>query len=133
MSDSSIPQLLLVEPEMILAELTAFRLELLGYGIESVAEGGLAKDRLRRGRVDLMIVDTKLREGDGIEWLTELRLEFTAEDLPVLMFSLDPSLETVRRAFLAGAQDYLVTPFDPTVLETKVQNLLSANGAMVAL
>ncbi|EMI46435.1 two-component system response regulator [Rhodopirellula sp. SWK7] len=133
MSDSSIPQLLLVEPETILADLTAFRLELLGYGIETVSEGGQAKDRLRRGRFDLMIVDTKLPEGDGIEWLTELRLETKAEDLPVLMFSLDPSLETVRRAFLAGAQDYLVTPFDPTVLETKVQILLSASGGLMAV
>ena len=72
-----------------------------------------------------MIVDTKLPEGDGIEWLAELRLEFKVEDFPVLMFSLDPSLESVRRAILAGAQDYLITPFDPTVLEEKVENLLS--------
>ena len=125
MFDSTQSKLLLVEPEIVLADLSAFRLELLGYGIQTAASGAEAKDVLRRERVDLMIVDTKLPEGDGIEWLSELRLEFNAEQVPVLMFSLDPSLETVRRAFLAGAQDYLITPFDPTVLESKVQNLLT--------
>jgi DNA-binding response OmpR family regulator len=124
MSDSSIAQILLVEPEVILADLTAFRLELLGYDISVVAEGAQAKDRLRQASFDLMIVDTKLPEGDGIEWLTELRLEFKPDDVPVLMFSLDPSLESVRRAYLAGAQDYLITPFDPTVLEEKIQGLI---------
>ncbi len=126
MFDSTQSKLLLVEPEIVLADLTAFRLELLGYGIQTAVSGAEAKDVLRRERVDLMIVDTKLPEGDGIEWLSGLRLEFNAEQVPVLMFSLDPSLETVRRAFLAGAQDYLITPFDPTVLESKVQNLLTA-------
>jgi DNA-binding response OmpR family regulator len=126
MFDSTQSKLLLVEPEIVLADLSAFRLELLGYGIQTAVSGAEAIDVLRRERVDLMIVDTKIPEGDGIEWLSELRLEFNAEQVPVLMFSLDPSLETVRRAFLAGAQDYLITPFDPTVLESKVQNLLTA-------
>jgi len=118
-------QLLLVEPESVLADLTQFRLELLGYHVSVVDRGAAALDLLRRDRVDLMIVDTKLPDGDGLEWLSQTRLEFKAEDLPVLIFSLDPSLETVQRSFLAGAQDYLITPFDPTVLERKVQELLS--------
>ncbi|SMP68808.1 Response regulator receiver domain-containing protein [Neorhodopirellula lusitana] len=118
-------RILLVEPESVLADLTSFRLELLGYDIKIVSEGAQAKDWLRHESIDLLIVDTKLPHGDGIEWLTELRLEYKAnESFPVLMLSLDPSLESVRRAYLAGAQDYLITPFDPTVLEEKIQNLV---------
>lgn len=122
-------KLLLIEPEAVLADLTSFRLELLGYQINVLDCGLPAIDHLRRDPVDLLIVDTALPEGDGIEWLSQLRLEFRVEDLPVLMFSLDPSLETVRRSYLAGAQDYLITPFDPTVLEEKVQRLLSGEYA----
>lgn len=129
MSQPTNAKLLLVEPERVLADLTAFRLELLGYDLTRVGEGAQAKDHLRHHSIDLMIVDTKLPEGDGIEWLTELRLEHKVDDFPVLMFSLDPSLESVRRAILAGAQDYLITPFDPTVLEEKIQNLLSHSVA----
>lgn len=124
MIDSQHARLLLVEPEEVLADLASFRLELLGYQMQVVSSGLEAMDHLRRDRFDLMIVNTNLPEGDGVEWLTQLRLEIKADALPAMMFSLDPSLETVRRAYLAGAQDYLITPFDPTVLEEKVRKLL---------
>ena len=125
MTDHSTANILLVEPESILADLTAFRLELLGFDMTVVSAGAQARDQLRQKSFDLLVVDTKLPEGDGIEWLTELRLEVKQDEMPVLMLSLDPSLESVRRAYLAGAQDYLITPFDPTVLEEKIQVLLA--------
>ena len=46
---------------------------------------------------------------------------------PSSFFSLDPSLETVERAFHAGTQDYLITPFDPTVMEEKIEALLATH------
>lgn len=132
MTDHSTAKILLVEPESVLADLTAFRLELLGYDMTVVSGGAQARDQLHQGAFDLLVVDTKLPEGDGIEWLTELRLEFKQDDVPVLMLSLDPSLESVRRAYLAGAQDYLITPFDPTVLEEKIQVLLTLQTQSVS-
>lgn len=125
MIDSEHARLLLVEPEVVLADLASFRLELLGYQMQVVSSGLEAMDHLRRDSFDLLIVDTNLPEGDGVEWLTQLRLEIKSDALPAMMFSLDPSLETVRRSYLAGAQDYLITPFDPTVLEEKVRKLLT--------
>lgn len=118
-------RLILVQPEKVLAELTAFRLELLGYGIEVFSTAVDAMASLTDQLPDLAIVDTTLADMDGIEWITTLRAEYTAEQLPVLMFSQDPSLETVERAFFAGAQDYVLTPYDPTVLEEKIERLLS--------
>ncbi|MCC9643025.1 response regulator [Rhodopirellula sp. JC740] len=131
MFETTQAQLLMLEPEQVLADLAAFRLELLGYRLEVVSSGAEAVDRLRSQPADLLILDTKLPEGDGLEWLTELRLEFSPEQVPALVFSLDPSLEMVRRAYLAGAQDYLITPFDPTVLEEKVQKLLPTHAETV--
>lgn len=76
---------------------------------------------------DLVVVDTVLPDGDGIEWIARAREEISIENLPIIVFSLDPSLETVERAFHAGAQDYLITPFDPTVMEMKVEALLDGH------
>ena len=126
MLDSSDAKLLLVLTEPVLAELTSFRLELLGYQIEMVSSGGQAMAAIQNELPDLVIADTSLRDGDGIEWIARLRREYTAEQLPVMVFSLDPSLETVQRANHAGAQDYLITPFDPTVMEEKIETLLAA-------
>ncbi len=125
MFDSSGVKLLLVQAEPVLAELTSFRLELLGYQIELTGSGNEALASMQTSLPDLVIVDTVLPEGDGIEWIARVRAEFTAEQVPILVFSLDPSLETVERAVHAGAQDYLITPFDPTVMEEKIEILLA--------
>lgn len=125
MFDSSGVKLLLVQAEPVLAELTSFRLELLGYQIELNSSGNEALASMQKELPDLVIVDTVLPDGDGIEWIARVRAEFGAEQVPIIVFSLDPSLETVERAFHAGAQDYLITPFDPTVMEEKIETLLA--------
>lgn len=117
--------LLLVEPDPVLADLASYRLQLLGYRVDVVDGGAAAGDRLRKEPYKLLILDTKLADGDGLEWLTTLRIEVKASELPAMVLSLDPSLEMVRRAFLAGAQDYLITPFDPSVLEEKIEQLVA--------
>lgn len=124
MFDSANFRLLLVFSEPVLRELTEFRLQLLGFGVESVEDGAQAAAAISRALPDLMIFDTVLRDGDGLEWLARLRSEYPADQLPAIVFSLDPSLETVERAFHAGSQDYLITPFDPTVMEEKIETLL---------
>jgi DNA-binding response OmpR family regulator len=127
--DSSGAKLLLVQAEPVLAELTSFRLELLGYQIELVGTGGEAFSSIQQSLPDLVIVDTSLPDGDGIEWIARVRGEYRADQVPVIVFSLDPSLETVERGFHAGAQDYLITPFDPTVMEEKIEALLANRHA----
>ena len=129
MFDSSDARLLLVQSEPVLAELTSFRLELLGYQIELVHTGGEAFASIQKSLPDLVIVDTSLPDGDGIEWIARVRGEYSADQVPVIVFSLDPSLETVERGFHAGAQDYLITPFDPTVMEEKIEALLANRHA----
>jgi DNA-binding response OmpR family regulator len=127
--DSSDAKLLLVQSEPVLAELTSFRLELLGYQIELVQTGGEAFSSIQKSLPDLVIVDTSLPDGDGIEWIVRVRSEYSADQVPVIVFSLDPSLETVERGFHAGAQDYLITPFDPIVMEEKIEALLANRNA----
>lgn len=128
MFNSKGAKLLLVQSEPVLGELASFRLELLGYEITLVASGTEAISTARESLPDLLIVDTSLPEGDGLEWLSRMRSEFTPDQLPVLVFSLDPSLETVERAYHAGAQDFLITPFDPVIMEEKIEELLSSRN-----
>jgi DNA-binding response OmpR family regulator len=128
--DSSKSRLLLVQSEPVLAELTQFRLELLGYQIEMVASGGEATAAIEKAPHDLVIVDTALPDGDGIEWIAQTRGSQPADQLPIIVFSLDPSLETVERAFHAGANDYLITPFDPTVMEEKIESILTQQSSL---
>ncbi|MEM9825975.1 MAG: response regulator [Planctomycetota bacterium] len=129
MAHSPIPRhhLLLLLDEPVLSDLTAFRLELLGYSVLVSSDGDDALKRIEDQRPALLLLNSNLGEQDGLIWLTKLRARISPEDLPVLIISLDPSLDTVRRSFEAGAQDYLISPFDPTVLERKVANFVDAD------
>lgn len=117
--------LLLIESEPALADLTRYRLELLGYQLATATSGSEGLVAIQKQTPQLLILNSSLVDGDGLEWLARLRPDYPATTLPALILSLDPSLETVERAFHAGAQDYLITPFDPTILETKIHSLLS--------
>jgi DNA-binding response OmpR family regulator len=119
------PLILLVEHEELLADVTAFRLELLGYAVNVAGDSAKAHAALEADVPDLVIYDLALPDGKGIEFLNQIRSKETTAGIPVLIFSTDAELNNVQRVQRAGARDYLVTPFDPAVLEYKVEKLLS--------
>jgi CheY-like chemotaxis protein len=115
--------LLLVE-EPTLAEITAFRLELMGYRVEtalSVEEALAAADRLQP---DLLVVDLAAAEPASMDLMGRLAQDARTKEIPVLALSGQADLDCVQRAFRAGVRDYLVTPYDPQVLEQKLCKLL---------
>jgi DNA-binding response OmpR family regulator len=120
------PQILLVEEDPLLREITAFRLELLGYDVVKLPSAEQALDWLQRDLPTLMIVDQTLPKMSGIELLNRLSNDTRTSEIPVILLSTNAELEEVQRAYNAGADEYLVIPYDPTVLEAKVERLASA-------
>ena len=120
------PQILLVEEDSTLMEITAFRLELLGYEVVKKESAEAALEWLEKDLPSLIIVEQFLPGIDGVELLNRLSNDVRTSEIPVMLVSANSDLEDVQRAYNAGADDYLVTPYDPFVLETKVQRLVSA-------
>ena len=117
--------LLIVEEEATLADVTAFRLELLGFSVQVARSGEEALSLLRKQKPDLMIIDLKLPGAGGVALIEQLASENETAAIPILALSFDAELEQVQRAFTAGATDYLVAPYNPAVLEEKVEKLLA--------
>ena len=120
------PLILLIEEDPTLLEITAFRLELLGYQVAKVesAEDGL--DWLSEQLPDVMIVDQYLPGIDGLELLNRLSNDMRTCEVPIILLSPNADLDDVQKAFHAGANDYLVIPFDPVVLEHKVERFVNS-------
>ena len=120
---------LLIEEEPTLREITTFRLELLGY--EVVAKGS-AEDAIT-WLVDelpnMVIVGHFLPGMDGADLVDRLSNDIRTSELPVMFLSPNSDLDDVQRAFNAGADEYLVTPYDPLVLEKKINRLAEAAEA----
>ena len=83
----------------------------------------LAKVRQGYGP-DAIIMDTVLPESDGIELTNLLANDPATSKIPIMILSSNADLNEVQRAYAAGAKDYLVIPYNPTVLEQKLGKLL---------
>ncbi|MCH8042992.1 MAG: response regulator [Planctomycetes bacterium] len=118
------PQLMLVEDDPTLADITAFRLELLGYGVRQVHSAAEAQTLLQEETPDLIILDLALGDMDGFELTNQIRNDPQTTEIPILAFSSSADLEDVKRAHAAGVSDFLVTPYDPLVLQHKLEQLL---------
>lgn len=120
------PQILLIEEDPLLCEITAFRLELLGYDVVKTPGAEQAIEWLQSALPTLVIVDQTLPKMSGIELLNRLSNDVRTSEIPVILLSTNAELDEVQRAYNAGADEYLVIPYDPTVLEAKVERLVSA-------
>ncbi len=116
-------EILLVEDDATLAEITAFRLELLGYEVATAGSQDEAQDRLSTALPDVIILDLALCGNEGVELLNRLSNDPRTSEVPVMVFSSSADLHDVQRAYAAGADDYLVTPYDPANLEQKIEKL----------
>ncbi|NQV45311.1 MAG: response regulator transcription factor [Rhodospirillales bacterium] len=76
---------------------------------------------LENGGIDLIILDLNLPDINGIEMARWVRAE---SDVPILMLTGVAAVGSRVRALNAGADDYLIKPFDPNELNARVRSLL---------
>jgi DNA-binding response OmpR family regulator len=114
----------IVEQDELLCDLVSFRLELLGHDVLLWNSAAEMLEKINDAKVDLLIVDTHQADMQGWEAIQKVRHFHAAEELPILAISIDTDLSLVEQAYKAGANDYLITPFDPATLQSKTDRLL---------
>lgn len=92
------------------------------YHVQTVDNGRAALDELRRFAPDLVILDIKMPEMDGLEVLR--RIKRADAGVEVVMITAYASLETVKQALTYGAFEYLIKPFSRQDLEDVVRRAL---------
>ena len=118
-------QILLAEEDPTLLDVTAFRLELLGYEVVTFGSGAAALNWLGANVPDLLAIG-HLADVEPLDLLNRTSDDPRLSDTAVLVLSANSDLEQVQRAYTAGADEYVLTPYDPLVLEKKIERLLAA-------
>jgi two-component system NtrC family sensor kinase len=95
-------------------------------GFEPIPCSALAEARRIVGqrRVGLVILDVLLEDGDGLEWLKEMREQPALAGVPVLLLSSEAEVKDRIRGLKTGADDYVGKPYDTDYLVARAKGLL---------
>lgn len=115
--------LLLVEDDLRVSELVKRGLEEHGYQVTLAYDGLMGKKLMIANHYDLIITDIVLPQLNGIELCREIRQVWP--ELPIIMLTALGTTEDKLDGFDAGANDYLVKPFDFRELHARIKVLLS--------
>lgn len=113
-------RVLVVEDESEIRELISMLLRRQGLQVEACETAIEAADHLRNSKYDLMVLDWMLPQVSGIELLRNL----PTEKPPVLMVTAKSEPHDIVQGLEAGADDYIVKPFEPSVFTARVKALL---------
>ncbi|MET9338194.1 response regulator transcription factor [Nonomuraea sp. NPDC003804] len=120
MSDGA--RLLVVDDEPALREALQSSLEFEGYLVAAVADGQAALDELGRQSYDAVLLDVMMPRVDGLTACRRLRA--VGNHVPVLMLTARDAVGDRVSGLDAGADDYLVKPFELDELLARVRALL---------
>jgi diguanylate cyclase (GGDEF)-like protein/PAS domain S-box-containing protein len=103
------------------------------FVVVEAANGAEAIDRFVEARPDIVVLDVVMPEVDGFEACAIIRSRPEGELTPILMLTGLDDVESIRRAYEAGATDFATKPFNWVVLSHRVRYMLRAQRALVDL
>jgi heterodisulfide reductase subunit A len=107
-------RILVVDDELVVRDSLKEWLVEEGFSVDMAASGAEALDQLSRQAYQLMLLDIKMPEMDGVEVLQAAKEN--SPDLNVIMMTAYATVETAVEAMKIGALDYLIKPFDPEAM-----------------
>ena len=127
--------ILIVDDDVEVAQTIELSLTHAGHQVAIATNGYEALQRVRRQRPDLILLDIGMPEMDGIEVCRRLRASPREASIPILFITARGEIESKIESFDAGADDYLVKPFNLQELGLRVRALLrraskDSDGAM---
>ncbi|MDY6916816.1 MAG: response regulator transcription factor [Chloroflexota bacterium] len=121
--------ILVVDDERRMLQFISMNLELEGYRVTTAADGYEALERVARDLPDLVVLDVMMPDMDGFETLGRIR-EISA--VPVIFVSVKGEEFDRVRGLDLGADDYIIKPFSPRELVSRIRAVLRRTEARTA-
>jgi DNA-binding response OmpR family regulator len=116
------PRVLVVEDDDAIAQVLTRSLRMEGYEVRVAEDGIVALEQAHGFLPDLVVLDLGLPGMDGLEVAKELRNR--DDDVPILVLTARDAVESRVEGLDAGADDYLVKPFERQELLARLRALL---------
>ena len=120
------PPILVVDDQEKLLRLVVMLLTRIGFPeVEGVTSGPEALEKLRERRYALVISDLDMEPMDGLALLREIRGDDNLMNTPFVLTESSFEFEDINLAHQAGADAFILKPFDIAVLKTKLKNVIN--------
>jgi DNA-binding response OmpR family regulator len=115
--------ILIIDDENALRQTLARILQRTGLEVTTAASGQEGLSFLSQQRFDLVYLDIRMPDMNGLEALKAIHLRYP--ELPVVLFTAQPDLNSAMEALREGATDYLLKPLQPQALIDHTQTILA--------
>jgi two-component system chemotaxis response regulator CheY len=116
--------ILAVDDSGSLRQMVAFSLKAAGYDVVQAVDGQDGLNKAKEKTVDLVLTDQNMPIMDGLTLIANLRSLSSYQKIPILMLTTESSDEMKAKGRAAGANGWLVKPFDPKRLIEVVQKVI---------
>jgi two-component system chemotaxis response regulator CheY len=121
-TSGEVTKALVVESSSTMRSVLHRMLTTRGFSVEEAETGRQALNVLYGiGTADLVLVEWNGCENDNIDFVTELRHETEHDTVVLMLVTSEPGMRDIKRALIAGADDYLVTPFTSQQIDEKLE------------
>ena len=118
------PHILVIDDNLNTLDAIANILGLSGFAVTAVNDGDLGIQRIIRDKsISVVLLDLMIPGKSGVEFCREIRRDKTSLELPVLLLISKAATRDIVMGFDAGANDYLVKPFEKEELLARVRTL----------
>ncbi len=118
--------ILVIDDDITALDLVSFLFEERGYHVERAADGLSAIEYVKKVVPDLIIVDLRMPQLDGVSTVTEL-LKLGVKDIPILAFTAVDDVDLHQAALEAGCSEVLTKPCPSQRLIRYINRYLGEN------
>jgi len=112
-------QCLVVDDSRVVRKVAKRIIEEMGFTCDEAEDGQQAFDICQRAMPDVILLDWNMPVMSGIEFLEKLRSAETIRRPKVILCTTENDLSHIQRALTAGADEYVMKPFDGQIIESK--------------
>ena len=112
---------LVVDDSSVIRKVSRHILESLGFEVTDAENGEVGLAKCDEAMSDLILLDWNMPVMNGIEFLKALRARPDGGDPKVVFCTTENDVDHIREAMSAGANEYVMKPFDHETLELKLQ------------
>ncbi len=116
------PCIMIVDDEESVRDSLSIWLEEDGYEVLAVESGKRALEEITKKGWSLLLVDLKMPEMDGLQFLAEVKK--ILPDIPIIIMTAYATVETAVKAIKDGAYDYLMKPFEPEEISMTIKKIM---------